>query len=75
MRLVGCGRPADDRPDLNLLLYAVDSSFPQHKAANRWWQVCLNGDEPIGLCDVVSFGFLRLTTRRDLRSPCRWIPR
>lgn len=53
-------------PDLNLLLYAVDSGFSQHAAANRWWQACLNGDEPIGLCDVVSFGFLRLTTRRGI---------
>ncbi len=32
-------------PDLNLLLDAVDSGFPQHAAANRWWQDCLNGDE------------------------------
>lgn len=53
-------------PDLNLLLYAVDAGFPQHKAAHRWWQQRLNADEPIGLCDVVTFGFLRLTTRRGV---------
>lgn len=53
-------------PDLNLLLYAVDAGFPQHQAAHRWWQNCLNGDESIGLCDVVCFGFLRLTTRRGI---------
>jgi predicted nucleic acid-binding protein len=66
MRLVRCGRPADDRSDLNLPMYAVDSGFPQHAVAKRWWQGCLNGDEPIGLCEVVSFGFLRLTTRRGI---------
>jgi toxin-antitoxin system PIN domain toxin len=53
-------------PDLNLLLYAVDASFPQHAAAHRWWQDRLNGDEPVGLCEVVSFGFLRLTTCRGV---------
>lgn len=53
-------------PDLNLLVYAIDAGFPQHAVARRWWQDCLNGDEPIGLCDVVSFGFLRLTTRRGV---------
>lgn len=53
-------------PDLNLLIYAIDATFAQHRAAQRWWQDCLNGDEPIGLCDVVSFGFLRITTRRGL---------
>lgn len=53
-------------PDLNLLVYAIDASFPQHAAAHRWWQELLNGDEPIGICDVVSFGFLRLTTRRGV---------
>jgi len=53
-------------PDLNLLVYAIDATFPQHALAHRWWQDCLNGDEPIGLCDVVSFGFLRLTTRRGV---------
>lgn len=53
-------------PDLDLLIYAIDSSFPAHAAARRWWQACLDGEEPIGLCDVVSFGFLRLTTRRGV---------
>lgn len=53
-------------PDLNLLVYALDPSFPQHVRAHHWWRNCLNGDEPIGLCDVVSYGFLRLTTRRGV---------
>lgn len=53
-------------PDLNLLIYAIDQSFPQHARARDWWRSCLQGDEPIGLCDVVVFGFIRLTTRRGV---------
>lgn len=53
-------------PDLNLLIYAVDASFPQHGRARQWWEDTLNGEAPVGLCDVVSFGFLRLTTRRGI---------
>jgi hypothetical protein len=53
-------------PDLNLLLYATDASFAQHAAAHRWWRACLEGDEQVGLCDVVCFGFVRLTTRRGV---------
>lgn len=53
-------------PDLNLLIYAIDQSFPQHFRARTWWLNCLNGAEPVGLCDVVSFGFVRLTTRKGV---------
>lgn len=36
-------------PDINLLLYACDQSFPTHSAARNWWESVMNGDEPIGL--------------------------
>jgi uncharacterized protein len=49
-------------PDINLLLYAYDSSSPFHVKAVAWWQSCLSGTEPIGLLHVVTFGFLRLAT-------------
>jgi hypothetical protein len=49
-------------PDANLLLYAYDRESPFHKAAARWWGALLSGDEPVGLCPVVVFGFLRLAT-------------
>jgi hypothetical protein len=49
-------------PDINLLLYAYDSSSPFHTKAARWWQSCLSGTEPIGLVYVVLFGFLRIAT-------------
>ena len=49
-------------PDANLLLYAYDSESPFHAAASRWWAALLSGAEPVGLCPVVVFAFLRLST-------------
>ncbi len=31
-----------------------------------WWRGCLQGEEPVGLCDVVVFGFVRLIARRGV---------
>jgi len=57
-------------PDLNLLLYAHDSSSPHHAAAATWWTACMNGVEPVGIPRVVSFGFVRLATNsRVFTSP------
>lgn len=49
-------------PDINLLLYAYDASSPFHAKAAAWWEACLSGVEPVGLAEVVIFGFLRLST-------------
>ncbi len=49
-------------PDLNLLLYAYDSTSPFHARAARWWARCMNGVEPVALPRVVIFGFVRLAT-------------
>ncbi|HWX21730.1 MAG TPA: type II toxin-antitoxin system VapC family toxin [Candidatus Binatia bacterium] len=49
-------------PDINLLLYAYDSSSAYHGKAAAWWQNCLSATEPVGLPQVVVFGFLRLAT-------------
>lgn len=51
-------------PDANLLLYAYDASSPFHQRAAAWWSDCLSGTEPVGLCGVVLFGFLRIGTSR-----------
>lgn len=48
--------------DVNLLLYAVVSSFPQHDRARSWWERCLNSTAEVGLAAPALFGFLRLTT-------------
>lgn len=49
-------------PDANLLLHAYDAESPFHRAASRWWAALLSGVEPVGLCPVVVFAFLRLST-------------
>ena len=49
-------------PDINLLIYAYDTSSPFHAAAAAWWTDCLSGEEPVGLAPVVLFGFVRIST-------------
>lgn len=49
-------------PDANLLIYAYDSSFPQHPKARGWWERVMNGTEPIGLPWVAVLAFVRLVT-------------
>jgi uncharacterized protein len=49
-------------PDVNLLLYAYDDTSPFHRAARRWWEQCLSGNEPVGLTHPVLFAFVRIST-------------
>ena len=57
-------------PDINLLLYAYDSSSPFNKKAAAWWRRSLSGTEPVGLAAVVIFGFVRIGTNpRVFQSP------
>jgi toxin-antitoxin system PIN domain toxin len=48
--------------DVNLLLYAYDTTSPFHSKSVAWWQACLSGSDPIGLLPVVLFGFVRIGT-------------
>lgn len=48
--------------DLNILLYAINTSFEQHENILKWWVDSLNGDEQIGLTWIVLSGFIRLST-------------
>ncbi len=52
--------------DLNVLLYAVNRSAPQHEAVRSWWEAALSDDEPIGLPWIVLLGFLRLATNAQV---------
>ncbi len=49
-------------PDINLLIYAYDSTSPWHERAGKWWTSCLSGSAPVGLSWVVALGFVRLWT-------------
>lgn len=48
--------------DANLLLYAYDTSFEQHRAARRWLEATLAGPEPVGLAWTTILAFLRIGT-------------
>lgn len=52
--------------DVNLLLYAINRSAPQHAAARRWLEQALDGDEPVGFAWIVVLSFLRLSTNRHV---------
>lgn len=48
--------------DANLLLYAVDSRSPQHRAAAEWLTDVLNGDRRVGLPWQSIGAFIRIIT-------------
>lgn len=56
-------------PDVNLLLYAVVSAFPQHKPAHVWWEETVNSSAEIGLTSPAIFGFIRIATNPRVLSP------
>ena len=49
-------------PDVNVLLYAIDSSSPQHVPCRDWLNGVLNAEEPIGWAWNVLLGFVRIST-------------
>jgi hypothetical protein len=49
-------------PDLNLLLYAVDSEARSHEQARAWLEEVLSGTEEVGFAWTVLLGFARIST-------------
>jgi uncharacterized protein len=49
-------------PDINLLIYAYDSTSRFHPGALRWWEELLSGTETVGLPWISVLGFLRIMT-------------
>lgn len=49
-------------PDVNLLLYAIDPSAPRHRAARKWLEGRLSGNETFAFAWVVLLAFIRLST-------------
>jgi toxin-antitoxin system PIN domain toxin len=54
--------------DVNLLLYAVDSSSPRHPAARQWLEAQLSGVETFALPVSVLLAFVRLSTQARIFS-------
>lgn len=49
-------------PDVNVLLYAGDSSSSHHATARPWIERALSSTETVGFAIVVLLGFIRITT-------------
>lgn len=49
-------------PDINLLIYAHVSTFPEHDRARRWWEALMNGTREVGVAAPALFGFIRLAS-------------
>jgi len=62
-------------PDVNILVYAYDSTSPCHERAREWWQQTLVGSESVGIPVVVIMAFIRLTTHTSLSGNPMAIPR
>lgn len=63
--------------DANLLIFAVDSTAPEHHRAQAWLTAQLNGDRRVGLPWESLSAFLRITTHprattRPLRPAEAW---
>ena len=57
-------------PDVNLLLYAHLTAFPDHERARVWWKELLDGSKSVGVSPIAIFGFVRISTnRRMVRQP------
>lgn len=54
--------------DVNLLLYAVDSSSPRHAAARQWLEAQLSGVETFAFPVSVLLAFVRLSTQARIFS-------
>jgi len=49
-------------PDVNLLLFALDTSSTRHAEARAWVEATLSGTETVALAWVMLLAFLRLST-------------
>ena len=49
--------------DVNVLLYAVDETSPQHDRARAWLEAVLSSTETVALTWTVLLAFVRLSTR------------
>lgn len=52
--------------DANLLLYAADSTSPQHRAASEWLTSALNGNRRVGIPWQSIGAFVRISTHPRL---------
>ncbi|HYT09523.1 MAG TPA: type II toxin-antitoxin system VapC family toxin [Mycobacteriales bacterium] len=55
--------------DVNVLLHAHKRQSPAHEALKPWLLDALNGDEPVGVSDLVLAAVVRIATNRRAFDP------
>lgn len=53
-------------PDINVCVYAIREDSPDHEAYRSWLTDALNGDEPVGISDLVLSGVIRIITNHRI---------
>jgi toxin-antitoxin system PIN domain toxin len=53
-------------PDVNILVYAYDSTSPHLERARAWWEATLQQPRIVGLPWATSIGFIRVITNRGI---------
>ena len=48
--------------DVNILLYVTNTAAEAHRRVKGWWDIALEGNEPIGLTWHAIIGFVRIST-------------
>lgn len=58
--------------DLNVLVYATDSTSARHAVAKTWLDAAISSSDTIGLPTAVTIGFVRITTNaRIMQAPLK----
>lgn len=55
--------------DVNILVYAHKQGAAGHEEYHRWLEEMLDGDEPVGVADLVLSGFVRVVTHHRIFDP------
>ncbi len=53
-------------PDVNLLLYSVNTRSPNHERASRWLEAAFRESGGVAFAWIVLVGFIRLSTRQNV---------
>ena len=53
-------------PDVNVLIYAYNSTWQHHADLRAWWEDTLSGSRNVGLAWVAVLGFIRIMTHARL---------
>lgn len=52
--------------DVNVCVYAIRKDTPDHAGYHSWVNETLNGDEPVGISDLVLSGVIRVITNHRI---------